>query len=213
MSVTIMSVNGIDRKAAEEIALKLVSTGRVANLNDVQLHMACQANAARSWFVKADLTNEAYYAICQDAIDNYFELLDLQFYAGNIGPSYFSWLLSKQKQSTVDDRTRRTLSFYGYSLHMTYRQEADFLKKAEEFCSMIGPSCLVVREAAATRNGVSDLLLCYRGRFIACELKRDNGEPSIQQLKFIEKVKAAGGSGGVCKCLADIWELMDHTAP
>lgn len=44
-----------------------------------------------------------------------------------------------------------------------------------------------------TRAGVPDILACYKGRFIAIEVKAEKGKPSDQQLAEIARIKAAGG--------------------
>jgi RecB family endonuclease NucS len=113
----------------------------------------------------------------------------------------------------LTDREARVLLYWHDKMSQEYEQEADFLKNAKDFCEMLGKSCLVVREAAATKNGVADLLLCYNGQFVACELKRIGGVPSPQQLKFIDRVKEAGGQADVCRSLADVWNTMRRTAP
>lgn len=57
-------------------------------------------------------------------------------------------------------------------------------------------------------NGVSDILLCVRGIFVAAELKAEDGAPSFKQERFIEDVEKAGGIGGVCYCVNDIAKLI-----
>lgn len=44
-----------------------------------------------------------------------------------------------------------------------------------------------------TKRGVPDILVCYKGRFIAVEAKADNGRPSELQLHQIKKIQEAGG--------------------
>lgn len=45
-------------------------------------------------------------------------------------------------------------------------------------------------------SGVSDIIVLYKGRFIAIECKADEKKlPTALQLKFLEKVKARGGIG------------------
>ena len=44
-----------------------------------------------------------------------------------------------------------------------------------------------------TKRGIPDILVCYKGRFIAVETKADNGRPSELQLHHIKKIKDAGG--------------------
>ena len=68
---------------------------------------------------------------------------------------------------------------------------------------------VINREAAATRRGVSDITCCIGGRFVAIELKDDKGTPSPQQLRYLEKVEASGGIGGVCRTIGDVLELLE----
>lgn len=44
-----------------------------------------------------------------------------------------------------------------------------------------------------TQAGVPDLLVCYKGLFIAIEVKAETGHASELQLKTIEQIKKAGG--------------------
>lgn len=57
--------------------------------------------------------------------------------------------------------------------------------------------------------GISDVLGCYRGRFVALELKRPNGEghygATRTQEAFIARVRAAGGYAIV----ASTWEAIE----
>lgn len=91
-------------------------------------------------------------------------------------------------------------------LDRKWEEEASLLAHSKECCKMLG--ALVVREAYATERGVSDLLICYDGRFFAAELKAIDGMPSVPQLKFIEKVEAAGGHGAVVYTLRDLLMLL-----
>ncbi len=112
----------------------------------------------------------------------------------------------------MTDREGKVLQYFGAKMCAEYVTEAPFLKLAKEFVGML-EHCLVVREAAATVSGVADILLCYNGLFIAAELKAINNEPSPQQLKFIQDVRAAGGRGAVCRTLYDIWDMLQSTVP
>ena len=44
-----------------------------------------------------------------------------------------------------------------------------------------------------TKRGVPDILVCYKGRFIAVETKADNGRPTELQLYHIKRIQEAGG--------------------
>lgn len=43
------------------------------------------------------------------------------------------------------------------------------------------------------QKGISDLIVCYKGRFVAIEVKSEGRKPTDNQLVFINNVKAAGG--------------------
>ena len=114
----------------------------------------------------------------------------------------------------MTEREEKVLAYYNrdrFAMTRKYLKEGTFLKKAKQFVEMF-EDCVVIRESDPNRSGTADLLLCYNGRFIACELKAMDGVPSPQQLKFVEKVKKAGGLAEVCECLNDIWSLLKLTA-
>ena len=84
-----------------------------------------------------------------------------------------------------------------------FTDEAVLLKHAIEFLEML-PATKIARIEAGTKGGISDILACYQGLFVAIELKDDIGVPSAQQSKFIQDVRKAGGRGGVCRTLEEI---------
>ena len=107
------------------------------------------------------------------------------------------------------ERKERIKKYFAPIWSKEYTTESNFLKDAKELCRMLAPKCIVVRAEAVTIAGVADLLLCYEGRFIAAELKKQTGIPSPQQLKFIAEIKEAGGKAAVCKNLKELWALVD----
>ena len=44
-----------------------------------------------------------------------------------------------------------------------------------------------------TRSGVPDLLICCNGRFIAAEIKAENGQPTVLQLITLKRITESGG--------------------
>lgn len=111
---------------------------------------------------------------------------------------------------TVTRRLERAKEWYveheAEQFYRPYTEEGALLEHAIDFLELAG--ALVNREAFATRRGVSDLITCFNGRFIALELKDDEGAPSAQQLKYIDKVHKAGGIAYVCRTLADIYGCL-----
>ena len=76
-----------------------------------------------------------------------------------------------------------------------------------------------------TRAGVPDLLVCYRGRFIAIEVKGEHGRISDAQRAEMAQIEAAGGIGifyfpGMENAVDRIFDMIDagleppqHTEP
>lgn len=86
-----------------------------------------------------------------------------------------------------------------------FTEEAALLKETKTLLGMLG--AVVVREESFIR-GRSDLIICYKGKFIACELKDDIGTPSPHQIKFIKEVRNAEGIAGVCRTLYEVFVLV-----
>lgn len=60
-------------------------------------------------------------------------------------------------------------------------------------------------------KGCSDLLACYRGRWLALEVKRDAKEkPTEQQAAFLAEVARAGGIGRVVSDIREVETILDQ---
>ena len=89
-----------------------------------------------------------------------------------------------------------------------YNDEASLLKDAISWCFEQG--YYPIRITDGYHRGYSDLFIVVQGRLVVAELKDKDGKPTKHQLEFIEKVQAFGGSGGVCRTIADIEDLCDE---
>lgn len=56
--------------------------------------------------------------------------------------------------------------------------------------------------------GISDFLGCYKGKFLAIEVKRDGREPTELQATFLEEVRRAGGIGFVARSVDDVIQAL-----
>lgn len=59
------------------------------------------------------------------------------------------------------------------------------------------------------RKGVSDILCCYKGYFIAIEVKGTGSYATKEQKEFIEQVKINGGFGITTRKFEEVVELID----
>lgn len=89
-----------------------------------------------------------------------------------------------------------------------YKTEAQLTAKVKKFLQS-QEDVFFWKASERFINGVSDIIVCCKGRFVALELKAEGGKPSPHQLLFISKVEAKGGIGGVCYCLADVQALLE----
>lgn len=71
--------------------------------------------------------------------------------------------------------------------------ESAFQKEAIETIESMGGYVIKIHVSAYQSQGEPDLVCCYRGRFIAFELKIDDNKPSALQLEKIKDIKRAGG--------------------
>ena len=56
-------------------------------------------------------------------------------------------------------------------------------------------------------RGVSDILACINGHFVAIEVKTQKGKLSTYQLDFADKIKKSGGSFYTARSLEEIFKI------
>lgn len=116
-------------------------------------------------------------------------------------------------QETEQERMRNKLMsaeiYYASKEHWLkeYQTEDKCLADTEDVLNTVG--AVVIREAYGTRRGIADIVACYNGKFFAFECKARKENPTDQQWKFIEQVRAAGGIAIVVRCISDIFEVIN----
>lgn len=58
--------------------------------------------------------------------------------------------------------------------------------------------------------GIPDLLVCWKGRFFAFEVKNENGKASDFQLRQIRLIRQAGGVAHVVRSLDEVKGILAH---
>ncbi len=100
---------------------------------------------------------------------------------------------------------------------LIHRLEADNKKPIRKFLKTLNPDgyFFSIAQGAFSKMGISDTLGVYDGQFFAFECKSKDGGPTALQKAFLRLVTAAGGIGGVVKCVADVKELLllKHIVP
>jgi hypothetical protein len=67
-----------------------------------------------------------------------------------------------------------------------------------------------VKVIQAHKAGVSDIICCYRGRFLSLEVKTPQGRVAPLQEYHLDKVREAGGIGEIVRSVGDVRELIDN---
>lgn len=58
------------------------------------------------------------------------------------------------------------------------------------------------------KAGLSDIVVCYAGRFIGLEVKTKSGRQSQSQKQAEKDIKAAGGEYHVVRSISDVKEIL-----
>lgn len=74
-------------------------------------------------------------------------------------------------------------------------REKIFENKIKSHLKSIGAYFIKTHGDRFSKVGTPDILACVNGRFVALEVKAENGKPSELQLYHIEQIKKAGGYG------------------
>lgn len=66
-----------------------------------------------------------------------------------------------------------------------------------------------VKIITASRNGVPDILCCYRGRFIGIEVKTPKGRLSAAQDFHLKLIDKAGGVAVIARSWEDVFNALN----
>jgi hypothetical protein len=74
------------------------------------------------------------------------------------------------------------------------------------------PQCFCWKEhgGAYGTAGIPDIIVCFRGQFVALEVKQPGGKPTPLQTATIAKIKAAGGAAAVVTSVAEAKAIIEE---
>lgn len=77
------------------------------------------------------------------------------------------------------------------------------------------PCCFVFKEHGGLygTSGIPDIICCYRGKFVAFEVKTEQGRLSKLQEITIERIQQAGGVAAKITSLAEVKEILKGVVP
>lgn len=78
----------------------------------------------------------------------------------------------------------------------------------KRYLEQVGAYVVKHHGGAYSRVGVPDILVCYRGRYVAIEVKNAKGKTSPLQDANIEMIRKAGGYAIVARSLEEVKALL-----
>lgn len=89
-------------------------------------------------------------------------------------------------------------------------RESSFQAKAIKYLKKNGAVVVNYNPGLFGRKGVSDLIVCYRGLFLAPECKRPGEDATEAQEDFLREVEKAGGVASVVRTLEDVEDMLEE---
>ena len=85
-----------------------------------------------------------------------------------------------------------------YCNNMSSKPESLLIRnKIRPYLEELGARVVKYHGDAMNEAGVADLLICYKGDYIAMEVKMKGEEPRPNQRAFLRSIQKAGGRAGV----------------
>ncbi len=83
--------------------------------------------------------------------------------------------------------------------------ETELIKKIKEYLNTV-KDCFHWKEHGGQFGtaGIPDIICCYKGRFIAFEVKVGKNSPTVLQALTIKQILKAGGYALVVRCVDDV---------
>lgn len=94
-----------------------------------------------------------------------------------------------------------------FDMNKQYDTEADLLVDTKLFLNLI-PDLYYMRVFDSHMGGKPDIVVCYRGRFIAIELKDITGVTSKLQVCELCEIRNAGGEAVVCQTMREVRDAI-----
>ena len=88
------------------------------------------------------------------------------------------------------------------------KREAAIQAEILRYLRSLGTLCWVIKAAICNERGVPDLLCCYRGRFVAFEVKTGKGRISGPQRVQLDRIRTARGRAVVVRSRGDVQKII-----
>ena len=88
--------------------------------------------------------------------------------------------------------------------------EATLIQSIRKYLATL-PDCFFWKEHGGQYGtaGIPDIVVCYKGRFIALEVKVGKNKPTKLQAATIDKIRQAGGTASVVRSVDDVRQIIE----
>lgn len=88
-------------------------------------------------------------------------------------------------------------------------KESDIVKTILKYLKTV-PECFCWKEHGGMYGtaGIPDIICCYRGKFVAFEVKAEKGKPTALQDSVINKIQKCGGKAAVVRSAEDVKAVL-----
>ena len=90
--------------------------------------------------------------------------------------------------------------------------EKDIVAAIKRYLATLGEDVFFWKEHGGQYGtaGIPDIIVCYKGRFIALEAKVGKNQPTRLQAATIEQIRRAGGIACVVRSVDEVNETMNN---
>ena len=91
-------------------------------------------------------------------------------------------------------------------------KEATLIQNIRKYLATL-PDCFFWKEHGGQYGtaGIPDIIVCYKGRFVALEAKVGKNKPTKLQAATIDKIRQAGGTASVVYSVEDVKTVLSET--
>lgn len=82
-------------------------------------------------------------------------------------------------------------------------------QKMKKLIRSRGGWCVKIHGSPYQDRGTPDILACYKGRFIAIEVKTSRGVPEPEQLEARKQILKAGGKSIITHMVEEVKDVID----
>ena len=87
-------------------------------------------------------------------------------------------------------------------------KEAEVTSDIRRFLKTMGIPHFKKLQGLGSPKGIADIIGCYKGRFLAIEVKRPGEKPTPDQQEFLDRYSSAGGICFVARSVDDVIQSL-----